>query len=82
MERLYCKNNEEYEYEDSAAGPNAGVSSPTQCTFFGRPAFGISVEQIQALIRTVETLLRFRVLKPIPDLGALVRMFLTKSSSY
>ena len=52
MERLgslYCNNIVESEYEDSATDPNAGISSPTQSGLVGRPAFGISVEEIQAL---------------------------------
>ena len=48
MERLVslnCNNkvNEESEYEDSAAGSNVGISSPTQSELVGSPAFGISV---------------------------------------
>lgn len=48
-ESLYCNNNEESEYEGSTAAPNARISSPAQSGLVGRPAFGISVEQIQAL---------------------------------
>ena len=50
LESLHCNNNEESEYEDSAAASNVGISSPTQ-SGLGRLDFGISVEQIQALRR-------------------------------
>ena len=48
--------------------------------FWETGLWDLSRTEVQALIRTAETLIRFPVLKPIPDWGAEVRMFLTKSS--
>ena len=48
--------------------------------FWETGLWDLSRTEVQALIRTVETLIRIPVLKPIPDWGAEVRMFLTESS--
>ena len=49
LESLYCNKNENSEFEDSATGPNTGISPPTQSGLVGRLASRISVEQIQEL---------------------------------